>query len=69
MNEFDIIQHFFKKHHQRHRQDVILGIGDDAAILEISPENQLIVSIDTLVGGVHFPLSTKAEDIGHSACS
>jgi thiamine-monophosphate kinase len=67
MNEFEIIQHFFKKHHQHHRQDVILGIGDDAAILEISPENQLIVSIDTLVGGVHFPLSTTAEDIGHKA--
>ena len=34
---------------------VVLGIGDDAAILRPPPDQDLVVSIDTLVAGVHFP--------------
>jgi len=34
---------------------VALGIGDDCALLDLPPGEQLAVSTDTLVAGVHFP--------------
>ena len=46
------------------RDDVVLGIGDDAAILQPPPGKQLVVTADTLNAGVHFPEATRAEDIG-----
>lgn len=35
--------------------DVVLGPGDDAAILAVPPGRQLVVSVDTLNVNVHFP--------------
>jgi thiamine-monophosphate kinase len=49
------------------RADVILGIGDDAAILQVPDGQQLVVSTDTLIAGVHFPDDTDAQDIGWKA--
>jgi thiamine-monophosphate kinase len=46
------------------REDVRLGIGDDAALLAVPSGQLLAVSTDTLVVGVHFPQSSKAYDIG-----
>ncbi|GLQ47686.1 thiamine-monophosphate kinase [Dyella lipolytica] len=46
------------------RDDVRLGIGDDAALLAVPAGQELAVSIDTLVEGVHFPIGTAAADIG-----
>ncbi len=46
------------------RDDVVLGIGDDAAILRPPSGKQLVVTADTLNAGVHFPETTKPEDIG-----
>jgi thiamine-monophosphate kinase len=46
------------------RDDVRLGIGDDAAILAVPAGQELVVAIDTLVEGVHFPHGTAASDIG-----
>jgi thiamine-monophosphate kinase len=46
------------------REDVRVGIGDDAAILAVPPNHQLAVSTDTLVAGVHFPFETSPADIG-----
>ena len=46
------------------RDDVVMGIGDDAAILQPPPGRQLVVTADTLNAGVHFPVATKPEDIG-----
>jgi len=46
------------------RDDVVLGIGDDAAVLAVPPDLELVVCTDTLVAGVHFPLETSAADIG-----
>ncbi len=47
------------------RSDVALGIGDDAAVLTVPPDQQLVVSTDTLVSGVHFPEGSPAASIGH----
>jgi len=49
------------------REDVRLGIGDDAALLAPPAGHLLAVSTDTLVAGVHFPLLTTAYDIGWKA--
>lgn len=46
---------------------VVLGIGDDAAILRLPPDQDLVVSVDTLVAGVHFPPAMAPEHIGHRA--
>ena len=66
-SEFDIIRQYFTL--KESRADVVLGIGDDAAILNISdhPHHQLVQSVDTLVAGVHFPLETSAQDIAYKA--
>ncbi len=47
--------------------DVALGIGDDGAVLEVPPEQQLVVVADTLVEGIHFPVDCPPEWIAHRA--
>lgn len=49
------------------RDDVRLGIGDDAAVLAVPGGQELAVAIDTLVEGIHFPPGTDATDIGWKA--
>jgi len=49
------------------RDDVVLGIGDDAALLQPPPGRQLAVTADTLNAGVHFPVDTAPADIGWKA--
>ena len=49
------------------REDVRLGIGDDAALLAVPAGQELAVAIDTMVEGVHFPVGTPAADIGWKA--
>lgn len=66
MKEFDLIAAFFKKRARR-RQDVVLGIGDDAAAV-IPPLGQAVmISTDTLNAGTHFLTTHSAESIGHRA--
>jgi thiamine-monophosphate kinase len=49
------------------RDDVRIGIGDDAAVLAVPHGQDLVVAIDTLVDGVHFPHGTAPVDIGWKA--
>ncbi|HEX4479825.1 MAG TPA: thiamine-phosphate kinase [Rudaea sp.] len=63
MSEFELID-IIRTHCAIARDDVRLGIGDDAAILTVPANHQLVVSTDTLVSGVHFPETTQAADIG-----
>ena len=51
----------------RARADVVLGIGDDAALLAPPPGRQLVVTADTLNDGVHFPRGTSPADVGWKA--
>ncbi|MGB5179773.1 MAG: thiamine-phosphate kinase [Gammaproteobacteria bacterium] len=64
--EFEIIRRYFTRQ-QPQREDVIVGIGDDAAVLQVPADSELLVCIDTLVAAVHFPESTPAAAIGHKA--
>ncbi len=64
--EFELIHRYFSQKGQLHK-DVALGIGDDAALLNPPAGQQLVIAIDTLVHGVHFPVTTSAYDIGWKA--
>lgn len=66
MDEFSLIRHHFAGLTPG-RGDVILGIGDDGALLQPSSGMQLVVTSDTLVAGRHFPESTAPADIGWKA--
>ena len=44
---------------------VRLGIGDDAAVLEVPAGQHLVAATDTLNAGVHFPVDTSPSDVGY----
>ncbi|MCG8380590.1 MAG: thiamine-phosphate kinase, partial [Proteobacteria bacterium] len=67
MNEFEIIEQYFKQVHPQSQGDLVLGIGDDAAIVTVPEDSELLISMDTLVAGTHFPLETAPEDIAYKA--
>jgi len=64
--EFELIQRYFASASGT-ADDVVLGIGDDAALLQVPEGKQLVVTVDTLIEGVHFPPQTAAADIGWKA--
>lgn len=64
--EFDLIGRFRARTGAR-RGDVLLGIGDDAALLLPMPGMQLVACTDTLNAGVHFPATTAPDAIGWKA--
>ena len=66
MNEFSLINSYFRSI-PHHRDDVIAGIGDDAACLQIPDDMHLVVSCDTLLEGVHFLNAWDAYDIATRA--
>lgn len=63
--EFDLIERIRRR--VANRGDVVLGIGDDAALLQPPAGMQLVVAMDTLNSGVHFPPETAPADIGWKA--
>jgi thiamine-monophosphate kinase len=66
MDEFALIRRFFAAPGTG-RDDVVLGIGDDAALLKVPAGQELAVSTDSLVAGVHFPVDLPADAVGHRA--
>jgi len=49
------------------RGGVVLGPGDDAALLDLPPGHELVVTVDTLVAGVHFFDDCPPAALGHKA--
>lgn len=60
MPEFDLIRRFFT----RPTSNTILGVGDDAALVQVGEGMELAVSTDMLVGGTHFYLDTDPFMLG-----
>ena len=56
LSEFDIIKQYFSfsGHGIQKSGGVLLGVGDDAAILP-SSKTPIVIATDTLIEGVHFP--------------
>jgi thiamine-monophosphate kinase len=65
LGEFDLIERFFRR--ASPRDDVLLGVGDDAALLEVPPGQALVAATDTLVEGRHFLAGAPADSVGHQA--
>ena len=61
MSEFDII----RRHFTRATPSALLGVGDDAALLQVSNGNVLAVSSDMLVCGTHFFVDADPYLLGH----
>jgi thiamine-monophosphate kinase len=65
IDEFSLISNYFKE--LTGQQDVAVGIGDDAAIINSQKKHQIAVATDTLVASVHFPEDASAEQIATRA--
>ncbi len=68
LGEFELIRRYFTRGAAHAPQSgVLLGIGDDAALLAMPPDTELVAAVDTIVAGRHFPQGTDARSIGHRA--
>ena len=73
LGEFELIDRYFASGRSgapgtlgaSKRTDVILGIGDDAALLRCPPDRDLVAAVDSLVAGRHFPEGSAPRSIGH----
>ncbi|HET7586839.1 MAG TPA: thiamine-phosphate kinase [Gammaproteobacteria bacterium] len=66
MDEFALIRRYFDRPGDNAR-GVSLGIGDDAALLQVPAGHELAVTTDTMVEAVHFPADAPAHGIGYRA--
>jgi len=65
MNEFELIQSYFNW--RSSDPNVVLGVGDDAALFDLEPDHQLVTSTDTLVEDIHFFRETSPSDIAYKS--
>ncbi|MEN9420031.1 MAG: hypothetical protein RI988_3652 [Pseudomonadota bacterium] len=66
LGEFELIGRYFTWPHGA-REGVVLGVGDDCALLAPRAGMELAVSTDMLVEGRHFLSTVPAERLGHKA--
>jgi thiamine-monophosphate kinase len=64
--EFELIERHFTGRGAR-REDVLVGVGDDGALVAPPRGAALVLALDTLVDGVHFPAGFDARFVGHRA--
>lgn len=65
MDEFEIIRRHFVP--DSSSESVVIGSGDDGAVLRPDANRDLVTVIDTLVANVHFPQNMRPEDIAYRA--
>ena len=68
MDERTLISTYFDRPQGKRlpgRHDVVLGIGDDGAVVRPEPGFDLVFAMDTIVEGTHFPAGIAAAAIGH----
>jgi len=65
MDEFELIQNYFNW--PLTDANVVLGIGDDAAIFNLDSGYQLVTTTDTLSEGVHFFKDDSPENIAYKS--
>jgi thiamine-monophosphate kinase len=65
-SEADLIERYLRRAGAA-RADVILGIGDDAALLRAPAHQELVVTTDALIEGAHFLPGASAHSLGHRA--
>jgi len=70
LKEFELIQNIFQASvmaKTQGRGDILLGIGDDCAQVQVPQGQSLVFSMDSLVEGRHFPFDADPVDIGYRA--
>lgn len=68
LGEFELIDRYFARSRSAAaRADVVVGIGDDAAVLRLPADVDLVAAVDTLVAGRHFPFGSAPRSIGYRA--
>lgn len=67
LGEFGLIDHLTKGFGLR-QATTLLGVGDDAALIDTGGPEQLVVSTDMLVEGIHFDFTyTPLKHLGYKA--
>ncbi|WP_456415934.1 thiamine-phosphate kinase [Thiolapillus sp.] len=66
MAEFALIQRYFAGL-SAPGKDVLLGVGDDCALLQPPPGRQLAMTMDTLIAGRHFLVDADPLSLGHKS--
>ena len=67
LGEFELIAQYFARAHRPLPTQVVLGIGDDCALLQPTPGMQWAISSDMLVSGRHFFADVNPRTLGHKA--
>lgn len=67
MGEFELIRRHFQRAGVAQPTNVVLGVGDDCALLQPAPGQQLAISTDMLVEGRHFFADVAPDALGHKA--
>ncbi|MBU3599705.1 thiamine-phosphate kinase [Polynucleobacter sp. 30F-ANTBAC] len=70
LGEFDLIERFFKRPLSNSNPQILLGIGDDCALISCSAKDQpgaLAISTDMLIEGRHFLPGADPGLLGHKA--
>ena len=65
-SEFDIIKQYFA-HQQQQRDDVVLAIGDDCALVNVPANYHVAISTDSLVAGTHFLVDADPAFVAYKA--
>lgn len=63
LGEFELIDRYFRR--AAADPGVVLGVGDDAALLAPTPGHELVLAVDMMVEGRHFLPGADAEGLGH----
>lgn len=66
MSEFSLINQYFSQLGYR-RAEVVLGVGDDAALTQVPNDRLLVTTTDTLNEGIHFLPQTAPELVAEKA--
>lgn len=66
MNEFELIRNYFASQPVA-RGDTLVGIGDDAAVIQPPPGMDTVVTTDVLAANVHFFESIDPTALGHKS--
>ena len=64
MTEFTLIDRYCQNIGRVH-SDTRIGVGDDAAVISVPNDKELVISVDTMVEGVHFFTEVTPANLAH----
>lgn len=63
LGEFELIARYFDR--PPRDPDVVVGVGDDAAVVRVADGHELVLAVDMMVESRHFLPGTDPESLGH----